>query len=518
MGNMKKRVICLSLASVLATPSVSFAGLSEFVSSSIGGSFQNEQPGYFKSQTGGMLSAGQVRMRWGGGGNIQPFHISAPKFSAGCSGIDMIFGGFSYLNMDYLVEKLKKVASAAPAYAFQLAISTLCKDCQAIMAELEKITDMINGLNFDTCKIADNLTGKMFGDALNSTSYATDGWFSAMKEGLQSFNTTLDSYTSKIKTAVEGGNNAGQGANETIPEPPLKTFSLLDRVIELGTRDGRTPFSSVILQQIDPNPKVDGPLVTLLRGFFGDVVAYSDGNPHSKNGAQKDIEGNDAIPEYQVRLIEPTIDAKHFVEWMWGSNDENPPHKLSLIKYEFDKKDNEYVGKPKERNYEIVIQKTIREDVVENLKRIVNNISANTPISDADRKWIGSLPLPMADILNIEATEKGFSGDTIYEYAALLILKHNMTVLISEMNRVIKSTSGQTSQYIFQTQNKEKSDLHAAFNQFKASIDRANLEIDAKMKELSEELGKNKDALNYIEKSIQRFYGKHEIFNGPQGN
>ena len=75
----------------------------------------------------------------------------------------MVFGGFSYLNFDNIVEKLKKITTAAPAFAFTIALSTLCKDCDTIMTELEKIANAINGMNFDTCTALNNWNDKITG-------------------------------------------------------------------------------------------------------------------------------------------------------------------------------------------------------------------------------------------------------------------------------------------------------------------------------------------------------------------
>ena len=111
-----------------------------------------EEPGYYQSQTRGLYSLGSGRVRYNNMGTFTPLHVEAPKFGMGCGGIDATFGGFSYLNAEYLVEKLKAVSAAAPAFAFQMALGVLCEDCKTTLNWLENIANQINNMNMDTCK------------------------------------------------------------------------------------------------------------------------------------------------------------------------------------------------------------------------------------------------------------------------------------------------------------------------------------------------------------------------------
>ncbi len=52
-----------------------------------------------------------------------------PSFSAGCGGIDLFGGSFSFINMNQFVDLMRAVASNAAGYAFQLAINAMCPDC-----------------------------------------------------------------------------------------------------------------------------------------------------------------------------------------------------------------------------------------------------------------------------------------------------------------------------------------------------------------------------------------------------
>lgn len=113
-------------------------------------SYQGQERGYY------MGGSASIRIPQE---TIQPFSFTPPSIKAGCGGIDIVMGGFSYLNFEYLVQKLQSILQSAPAFAFNLALGVLCPDCKNILSELEGIADMINGLNIDSCKASKAITG-----------------------------------------------------------------------------------------------------------------------------------------------------------------------------------------------------------------------------------------------------------------------------------------------------------------------------------------------------------------------
>ena len=84
-----------------------------------------------------------------------------PRFKVGCGGIDLFMGGFSFLNVNYLVQKFQKILQAAPAMAFDLALSTLCQQCSNIMKSLEALANELNGLQMNDCHDAKVLSAKL---------------------------------------------------------------------------------------------------------------------------------------------------------------------------------------------------------------------------------------------------------------------------------------------------------------------------------------------------------------------
>jgi conjugative transfer pilus assembly protein TraH len=115
------------------------------------GQFQSVGPSYFSGEQRGYVGFGSFGVRYPTKSDYL-FSIEPPRIQAGCGGIDIYLGSFSYLNPEYLVQKLERILKVAPAMAFQLALSTLCETCQKIMSELEAIANFFNSLQLDECK------------------------------------------------------------------------------------------------------------------------------------------------------------------------------------------------------------------------------------------------------------------------------------------------------------------------------------------------------------------------------
>jgi conjugative transfer pilus assembly protein TraH len=85
--------------------------------------------------------------------------VEAPRLKGGCGGIDMFMGGFSFMNTDYLVDKLQGILTGAAGVAFDLALKTLCEQCSNTIKNLEAMSDKLNSMQLDECAAAKELVG-----------------------------------------------------------------------------------------------------------------------------------------------------------------------------------------------------------------------------------------------------------------------------------------------------------------------------------------------------------------------
>ncbi|EKD37931.1 MAG: hypothetical protein ACD_75C00933G0001, partial [uncultured bacterium] len=115
-------------------------------------------PNYFSGQQRGYYSGGGFSGRWPSKVDY-PVTVEMPRIKSGCGGIDVFMGGFSFLNEDYLVDKLQSILESAPAVAFDLALKTLCEQCSNTIKNFEALADKLNSMQLDECAAAKELVG-----------------------------------------------------------------------------------------------------------------------------------------------------------------------------------------------------------------------------------------------------------------------------------------------------------------------------------------------------------------------
>lgn len=111
----------------------------------------SQGPGYFEGQKRGYFQAGSFSARWRQS-NDNLMTIQPASIRGGCGGIDLFSGGISFLDFEYLVEKLQKVLQSAAGYAFQIGLKVLCEKCSSALEWVTGITDMLNNMQIDDCK------------------------------------------------------------------------------------------------------------------------------------------------------------------------------------------------------------------------------------------------------------------------------------------------------------------------------------------------------------------------------
>ena len=123
--------------------------------------------GYDGNLTPGTAYHGQAAGYYSGGSavlrnkvrNVQVVHVDLPSLRAGCGGIDMFTGGFSFVNAESLVKFFQQVMSNSGGYAFNLALETVTPGLAHAMQYIQNMAQEINSSNFNSCEMAENLVG-----------------------------------------------------------------------------------------------------------------------------------------------------------------------------------------------------------------------------------------------------------------------------------------------------------------------------------------------------------------------
>lgn len=164
--------------------------------------------------------------------SYQPFSINPPHLNTSPCGFDIFFGGFSGLNSDALVALSQGIISAAPAYAFNLALGQLCSECKTTMDYLSSLVAKFNNLGLNSCQalqmIGERLTREKI--AKKNSLGKINGWVHALNERIK----TLNDDVSKLMEKVSGDNSDYSVINEKVK------ILFLGRKVDGTPEDGNT--------------------------------------------------------------------------------------------------------------------------------------------------------------------------------------------------------------------------------------------------------------------------------------
>lgn len=354
--------------------------------------------GYYETQTRGIYSLGSTSIRFKEmPGVITPFHVTPPRFNIGCGGIDISMGGFSYLNKEFLIEKLKAIGAAAPAFVYQMAFSALCKDCQNIMNELDKAANMINGLNFDTCDAVEAAQGlgKTAGEAMNSSLFGgnSDGWLSEkMKTGREK----MEGWGNSLKSSL--------GLDETKKKDLMDMLVLEGSLLDLVAKKGISDQSKLELLGRDPNN--DYLLLSAFRATVGDVVGTKDwdGNPTS----------------YDIPGVGSTGD---FFKVLYEGGDLQYNSNSTIYKRPLGTAETAYKWEG------------TKSYMTTKLNDIFVKMKAKQSLNATDKQFLAALPIPVYKFLNVSVITN--SSKTDFDLIASQIAIEETKQMVSYLTRIV---------------------------------------------------------------------------------
>lgn len=152
-------MLCAAIAfcTVLPIANVaSAAGLQSEMDSLFSGMTNVTMPGVYETQRRGVLAGGRVTTK-NKIFNENLVSFTPPSWKAGCGGVDLFGGSFSFINSDQLIQLLRSVASNATGYAFQLALDNVSPDISKHINEFQKKIQQLNQYLGNSCQLAQGL-------------------------------------------------------------------------------------------------------------------------------------------------------------------------------------------------------------------------------------------------------------------------------------------------------------------------------------------------------------------------
>jgi conjugative transfer pilus assembly protein TraH len=198
----------------------------------------------------------------------------------GCGAINLTMGGFSYMNPQYLMQKLQGIMQMAPSFALEIAIKILSETAGNTMNFLEHISDLINSTNVSSCKAMSTIATSILPTSLSvkagleqangasGQANGGSGWFGGITGAVSNAGSALSNWWAD--TAPPSGQALQNFTNENCP------ISVNGSMLDTAAADAN--FGS-----IPPD------FIRFIRAYVGDVVPQPGSDINSNNGCDMSI-------------------------------------------------------------------------------------------------------------------------------------------------------------------------------------------------------------------------------------
>lgn len=346
-----------------------------------GGAANVSGPSAYQGQTAGYYTGGNVWTRFPQK-SVSPFNLQLPSARAGCGGIDLFTGSFSFINASEMIAMLKATANNALGFAFKLAIDSVSPQIGKVMSEFQQAAQQMNQMNISSCEAAQGLVGSVWPKMQGARSTIctavanSQGKFSDWARSRQGCNADGE------QDSILAGNNDPKMADHIPGEPRNYTWEAIKRSNKFGGYD--TQFSEY--------------LMTLV----GTVVvntAATDGTP-------------------SIRYFGPGEDA--VVTALLDGTDGGTP--VKILKCDEDVK----CLKPTEQNLTIPKASALRQRVKDMIASMNTKIRSDQALDTAEIQLLNMSPLPLYKILAVQAFAHArldpSSEDALAEIVAVSLL------------------------------------------------------------------------------------------------
>jgi conjugative transfer pilus assembly protein TraH len=345
--------------------------------------YNGQRAGYY---TGGSLYARNKII------NTPVANIQLPSLEAGCGGIDMFAGSFSFINEEQFIALGKAIASNALGFAFKLALKTISPSIENTMEDLQKMVNKVNNFNINSCDAAKKLVNG-----------GVDYWNTKRKQSCEKKRRASGSDTDAF--ASKGACGSSGTANST-----SDSASKEDRKAGLGPRN-------ITWQILTNSGTSDVKYNELIMSFVGAII-------HDKD---------------QITYTPPSItDSKTFDALLDNSGSSKSIDILTC-------NDSENCLKPTVKTQTVSV--SFRQKVSEMIHKIKgkirdDNTGQNVIITDAEKAFIQNSPLPIYKIINTHLSYQKvqfFNIETIEELLSIALLLDFLDQMVTQVEQKASS-------------------------------------------------------------------------------
>lgn len=248
-----------------------------FTTSSLA-SIQSEMQGWFNEMgaygnvTGAQVVSGQTGTVYTGGSmymrtpirNYQLASIAPPSIRAGCGGIDLFAGSFSFINSEQLTALMRNVANNAIGVAFMSAVKSASPLLADMLKYFQDQISKINDMNLNSCQLAEGIVTSTLGPIL------TDKKEQANAQGTGS--TLSNLWPDSFKSFNEWRND--QKAKKLAREQAEKADPNLKKILQPG---------NIVWRALQKTDTPDA-LKELMMSMIGTIIIVPPGSVGNENG------------------------------------------------------------------------------------------------------------------------------------------------------------------------------------------------------------------------------------------
>ena len=228
----RNSVLAVACAAMLALPmaNVAQASFLKSMMNTFVGDMSNVTPGgAYHNATRGMFTGGSIYTRTKiFNSNVVSF--TPPSFNAGCGGIDMFGGAFSFINAEQLIQLLRSIVANAAPVLFYIAVSYISEKIAKVMAKFQDIIQKLNTFLSNSCRLATGIATDI-ADAIglphSSDAPSAKSMFHTTMEGVkQDWGDVMDMFT-----ISKGGSPSPQQSVATKEPEKAKELGVYGNVV-----------------------------------------------------------------------------------------------------------------------------------------------------------------------------------------------------------------------------------------------------------------------------------------------
>ena len=381
-------------------------------------------------------------------------NLQLPKLNAGCGGISLFNGGFSFVSSKELVDTLKSIGANAVTYGFKLAMQTMAPSVNSTITDLFNKALEITRSNINSCETATTLVGGLWPKGEIASRHVC---------------TSLGIASGALKdwAAARHGCGAGHQSNSI-----------------LGGKNSREEYKNILVNEFNVAWEVlkknsylskNREFAELCMTISGTIVAY------------KDPKG-----ERQVKTFPSRADSDDLIKGLFDGGE------VDIYRCE----DGDKCLNVSSKRVKIAASGLVSQ-VMKTLKDITEKAMADEPLTAPEKDLIDGVKLPLYKFINVLAAYKN-TNLSLTEYTDIVsidLIHHYITEIVDVM--LIEATNLRNAQ----VSDEEITSFIKQLKQVKAAIHNKRM---AAYEEMSKSLKVIEDAMIYekkLEDSFERMQG-----------